>query len=528
MDDISLYWLYIWLEGSIMADIRTSSLGGTPFGNTANRPSSPSIGQTYNNGETGVAEIYTASGWIANSATPAIPEIDSVSQSNSQSTYSSTSSVSVSFTAGSGGGLVDQYKVVSSPGNLNATGVSSPIIVTGLTNGTPYTFTALAKNSVGTSNSSVGSLQITPITVPQAPTINSLTRASAQVSVGFSPNATSGSAITSYTATSSPGGFTASGSSSPLVVTGLTNGTAYTFTVTATNAAGTSAASSQSASVTPFGNITAEVMLIAGGGSGGFDRGGGGGAGGLVYSSSTTLSVGSTYSITIGAGATAQTGYSTPKKGSSSTMTGITTAVGGGGGVSADSPGGGDQVGGSSGGGAGSVGISGASGTAGQGNAGGSGLYSSPNYGGGGGGGAGGAGGNGTDTTGGNGGSGSVSYSTWASATSTGVGGYYAGGGGGGTYQGGTAGSGGAGGGGAGRNGGSGLAGVSGTVNTGGGGGGGSGLPAANGGAGGSGICIIRYSTSAPEVSSTTGSPSVVVSGGYRYYTFTSNGSVTI
>ena len=56
--------------------------------------------------------------------------------------------------------------------------------------------------------------------------------------------------ITSYTVTSSPGGFTASGASSPLTVTGLASGTAYTFTVTATSAAGTSSASSASNSIT--------------------------------------------------------------------------------------------------------------------------------------------------------------------------------------------------------------------------------------------------------------------------------------
>lgn len=56
--------------------------------------------------------------------------------------------------------------------------------------------------------------------------------------------------ITSYTVTSSPGGFTASGASSPLTVTGLASGTSYTFTVTATNAVGTSAASSASNSIT--------------------------------------------------------------------------------------------------------------------------------------------------------------------------------------------------------------------------------------------------------------------------------------
>jgi trimeric autotransporter adhesin len=56
--------------------------------------------------------------------------------------------------------------------------------------------------------------------------------------------------ITSYTVTSSPGGFTASGASSPITVTGLQSATAYTFTVTATSAAGTSSASSASNSIT--------------------------------------------------------------------------------------------------------------------------------------------------------------------------------------------------------------------------------------------------------------------------------------
>src|SRR5207245_505517 len=60
-----------------------------------------------------------------------------------------------------------------------------------------------------------------------------------------------GMAITSYTVTASPGGATASGASSPLVVSGLTNGTAYTFTVTAANSVGTGPASSASPPVTP-------------------------------------------------------------------------------------------------------------------------------------------------------------------------------------------------------------------------------------------------------------------------------------
>lgn len=52
------------MEGWIMPDIRTSALGGTPFGTSQTRPASPQIGQTYYNGTLGVQEIYTPSGWL--------------------------------------------------------------------------------------------------------------------------------------------------------------------------------------------------------------------------------------------------------------------------------------------------------------------------------------------------------------------------------------------------------------------------------------------------------------------------------
>jgi hypothetical protein len=70
-------------------------------------------------------------------------------------------------------------------------------------------------------------------------------------SVAFSEAAADGgSTITSYTITSSPGSFTATGSASPIVVTGLQSATAYTFTGRATNSIGLSTASSASSSIT--------------------------------------------------------------------------------------------------------------------------------------------------------------------------------------------------------------------------------------------------------------------------------------
>ena len=89
--------------------------------------------------------------------------------------------------------------------------------------------------------------------VPGVPTIGVATAGNARATVNFTaPASNGGSAITSYTATSSPGNFTATGSVSPLVVLGLTNGTAYNFTVNATNAIGAGAVSSSSNSVIPL------------------------------------------------------------------------------------------------------------------------------------------------------------------------------------------------------------------------------------------------------------------------------------
>ena len=94
------------------------------------------------------------------------------------------------------------------------------------------------------------------ITVPGAPTIGTATATGlTTATVSYTaPANNGGSTITLYTATSSPGGITgtlAQAGSGTITVSGLTTNTAYTFTVTATNGIGTSAASAASNSVTP-------------------------------------------------------------------------------------------------------------------------------------------------------------------------------------------------------------------------------------------------------------------------------------
>ena len=160
--------------------------------------------------------------------------------------------VVVSFTApASTGGLpITAYTVIWTPHDGSDT-PGSPLAtshtVTGLHNGTTYTFNVEAANAIGTGPQS-NPVKAMPATVPGTPTIGTATAGHAEATVNFTPPASNGGdPITSYIVTAyingTATGITGSGPKSPITVKGLTGGQAYTFKVAATNMVGTGAVS---------------------------------------------------------------------------------------------------------------------------------------------------------------------------------------------------------------------------------------------------------------------------------------------
>ena len=202
--------------------------------------------------------------------------------------------VSWSVPTSNGGSPISQYTVTSAPGAITASCANSPCTVTGLTNGTSYTFTVTASNGTGTGPASAASPAIVPIGPPGAPT--AVTAVGAQNGVSLvswvPPSSNGGAAISSYTVTSSPGGYTCSTASTSCTVSGLTNGSGYSFTVSATNSAGVGNPSTSSATIVPstVPSAPTSVTAVAGLGSATISWGAPSSNGGAAISSYTVTS----------------------------------------------------------------------------------------------------------------------------------------------------------------------------------------------------------------------------------------------
>lgn len=174
-----------------------------------------------------------------------------------------------------GGSAISSYTVTPYIGEavqkptrvLRATSVT----VSGLSNRTAYTFTVAATNAIGTGPPSAPSNAVTPAAtarVPPAPTNVTATATDNSATVMWAAPASEGSPIRSYTVTPNAGGeakpaVTVQGTTTSATVSGLSNGTAYTFAVSATNGVGPGPSSQQSSAVEPTGPPAAPTEVTA-------------------------------------------------------------------------------------------------------------------------------------------------------------------------------------------------------------------------------------------------------------------------
>lgn len=307
--------------GAVHQTHLTSGLSGITVTTTANRSAavpSPFLGQVIFLSDVTRLQVWNGSAWtfITNGA-PGAP-------TSLSATALSTTSVSVAFTTGTiNGASPTNYKYSLStnggstygePTALDPADTVSPVTISGLTGGQTYHIKLRAVSDFGDSPDSTATSIAIP-TVPSAPTSLSATPGTSTVSISFTPGADGGSAVTNYQyATSTNGGSTYSSftalnpedSTSPITITGLTEGTAYLVKLKAVSAFG---ASAESSAVSFSTLINVQATLIGGGGGGGTGNAqwASGGSGGGYLEANFSIMLSTNYSTTVGSAGPGQT-----------------------------------------------------------------------------------------------------------------------------------------------------------------------------------------------------------------------------
>ena len=240
---------YSIVSGALPSGITFNTSTGTFSGTPTTNASSP---YTYTIRATDAGANFVDRAFTVQQLVPDAPTAPAGTDIGTSRAYNN-GAVSVAFTPATTGPAATSYTATAYLAGVATafatTGASSPLTVAGLASNTGYTFVLTASNASGTSLLSTASSSVTATTVPQAPTIGTMSLSGTTASVPVTANATGGKAITSFAALSNIGSFTGSSATSPVSVASLGFGNTYTFTATATNANGTSTSSSASNSL---------------------------------------------------------------------------------------------------------------------------------------------------------------------------------------------------------------------------------------------------------------------------------------
>ena len=138
----------------------------------------------------------------------------------------------------------------------------------GLSSGTTYYYKVYTVDKAFNYSSESSGSGTTAATTPSAPTITAITAGNQQLSVAFTAGATGGSALTNYKFSTDGGSnWTAvspASTSSPVVITGLTNGTVYNVQIRAVNAVGDGAATGSTQGTPTAGTLPVSLLSFSG------------------------------------------------------------------------------------------------------------------------------------------------------------------------------------------------------------------------------------------------------------------------